>query len=175
MADTLAMPWNTPTAMKLRHEFVQLAQHESAQVSELCRRFGSSRTVGYKWLERDEGGGEAALADQSRRPQTMPTLTSTEVTARIVALRQEHPAWGARKLRRRLADLGVSGLPAPSTFAHEYVALRPIATDGLYHVFFCHQPLGAIDLYAPPDPANLRYHSLLKIPKTDLPTFPQPQ
>src|SRR6202012_1380047 len=26
----------------------------------------------------------------------------------------KHPAWGPRKLRRRLADLGVQGLPAPS-------------------------------------------------------------
>jgi transposase InsO family protein len=33
----------------------------------------------------------------------------------ILALRDEHPAWGARKLRRRLHDLGWDALPAPST------------------------------------------------------------
>jgi transposase InsO family protein len=33
----------------------------------------------------------------------------------VVALRRDHPAWGGRKLARRLRDLGVAGVPAPST------------------------------------------------------------
>jgi transposase InsO family protein len=37
------------------------------------------------------------------------------VEAKIVSLRGEHPAWGGRKLRRRLQDLGEPGLPAAST------------------------------------------------------------
>jgi transposase InsO family protein len=109
------MPWNQPNLMSLRQEFVQLAGHESAKVSELCRRFGISRDTGYKWLVRYAEGGVAALADRSRRPHHTPRKTTAELTARILALRQEHPAWGPRKLRRRLADLGLTGLPAPST------------------------------------------------------------
>jgi transposase InsO family protein len=37
------------------------------------------------------------------------------VEAAIVALREQHPAWGARKLRARLAALGHQELPATST------------------------------------------------------------
>jgi len=35
--------------------------------------------------------------------------------ARVLAVRAEHPAWGGRKLRRRLHDLGEKGVPAAST------------------------------------------------------------
>jgi len=35
----------------------------------------------------------------------------------ILKLRAEHPAWGPRKLRRRLADLDLQDLPAPSTIS----------------------------------------------------------
>jgi transposase InsO family protein len=35
--------------------------------------------------------------------------------ARVLAVREEHPAWGGRKIARRLADLGQEGVPAPST------------------------------------------------------------
>ena len=33
----------------------------------------------------------------------------------VLALRDEHPAWGGRKLRRRLVDLGHAGVPSAST------------------------------------------------------------
>ena len=33
----------------------------------------------------------------------------------IVALRGKHPAWGGRKLERRLLDSGLTGVPRPST------------------------------------------------------------
>lgn len=101
--------------MSLRLEFVTLAQSKNANVSELCRRFGISRETGHKWLDRFAQGGAAALADRSRRPNTSPRLTPEAMSQQILALRTEHPTWGPRKLRRRLADLGVSGLPAHST------------------------------------------------------------
>jgi transposase InsO family protein len=39
------------------------------------------------------------------------------VRAALLALRAAHPAWGPRKLHRRLQDLGLEGLPVPSTIA----------------------------------------------------------
>jgi len=111
------MPWNTRTVNKLRLEFVTLAEGENANHAELCRRFGISRKTGYKWLARFAGGGQEALADRSRRPHGSPAQTGVVVRERLLALRQEHPAWGPRKLRRRLADLGLRDLPAPSTIA----------------------------------------------------------
>jgi transposase InsO family protein len=103
--------------MSLRLEFVTLAQHENTNVAELCRRFGISRETGYKWLGRFRAGGAEALVDRSRRPHTIPRRTEEPVRAALLDLRQSHPAWGPRKLRRRLQDLAMAGLPAPSTIA----------------------------------------------------------
>lgn len=109
------MPWQEVSAMLLRKEFVMLASVEGANRAELCRRFGISRKTGYKWLERARSAELAVLADESRRPRHSPTRSGELVEQAIVSLRDEHPAWGARKLRRRLQNLGWSALPAPST------------------------------------------------------------
>jgi transposase InsO family protein len=109
------MPWKTASTMSLRLEFVILAQQENANVAELCRRFGISRKSGNKWLNRYRDGGEEALRDRSRRPHTSPEQTLEGVRTALLELRAKHPAWGPRKLRRRLVDLGMSGLPAHST------------------------------------------------------------
>jgi transposase InsO family protein len=109
------MPWPVKDLINVRIEFVNLAVQPDANVRQLCRRFDISPTVAYKWLARYESGGLSALADRSRRPQGSPSRTDKQVEQQIVALRQDHPAWGARKLRRRLLDLGHTGLPATST------------------------------------------------------------
>jgi transposase InsO family protein len=101
--------------MSLRLEFVNLAQKENANMAELCRRFEISRESGYKWLRRFRIGGVEALADRSRKPHTSPHGTLEPVREQLLELRAKHPAWGPRKLRRRLQNLGVSGLPALST------------------------------------------------------------
>ena len=48
------MPWSVNDLMSVRMEFVQLASQPEANVRQLCRRYGISPTVGYKWLERFE-------------------------------------------------------------------------------------------------------------------------
>ena len=109
------MPWQEVSTMLLRKEFVMLASREGANRAMLCRRFGISRKTGYKWLERAECVDGAGLADESRRPQHSPTRTAEAVQQAILSLRDAHPAWGARKLRRRLQNLGWHHLPVPST------------------------------------------------------------
>lgn len=109
------MPWREASAVSLRREFVELASREGANLRALCRRFGISPSTGYKWMERYAAGGPGELGDRSRRPATSPGRTEPDVEARIVALRDEHPAWGGRKLRRRLQDLGWGDVPSAST------------------------------------------------------------
>ena len=109
------MAWKDVSVMSQREEFVVLASADGANVSELCRRFGVSRKTGYKWLSRYTTVGTAGLADQSRRPLEPAGRTSAEIEQRVLALRREHPAWGGRKLRRRLQDLKEIGVPAAST------------------------------------------------------------
>jgi transposase InsO family protein len=81
----------------------------------LCRRFGISPEVGYKWLGRFAANGE--LADRSRRPHTIPLRTDRAIEDRILALRDRHPAWGARKIARCL-ERERQAAPAVST-VHE--------------------------------------------------------
>ena len=109
------MPWPVKNLINVRLEFVNLAMQPDVNLRQLCRRFDISPTAGYKWLERFRQGGLAALADRSRRPHNSPGKTLGELEEQVVALRREHPAWGARKLRRRLQDLGQRNLPATST------------------------------------------------------------
>jgi transposase InsO family protein len=101
--------------MSERIEFIALATANNANLRHLCRSFGISPNTAYKWLDRFRTGGVSALADRSRRPQDSPGRTSKEMETKIVELRSEHPAWGGRKLERRLLDLGHKGVPCPST------------------------------------------------------------
>lgn len=102
------MPWPEVSVMEQRKEFVRLANVEGANRRELCRRFGIHPSTGYKWL-----GREGDLADRSRRPHSSPTRTVEPIEACILALRDRHPAWGARKIRRCLIREGITA-PARS-------------------------------------------------------------
>lgn len=109
------MPWNEMSSIDLRHEFVTLAGNEEANIRLLCQRFGISAKTAYKWLGRFAQGGVEALADRSRRPHSSPHRTESDLEQAVLALRDKHPAWGGRKLSRRLMDLGMEEVPAPST------------------------------------------------------------
>lgn len=99
--------------MEQRREFVMLASSADANISELCRRFGISRQTGYKWLRRS-AAGDVDLADRSRRPLRQPDRTPDVLEAAVLAVRDAHPAWGARKIAVCLKHAGVAP-PAVST------------------------------------------------------------
>ena len=110
-----SMPWREVSKVDERREFIRLAMQEGANRRELCRRFGIHPDTGYKWLGR--GVGQDELADRSRRPHSSPTRTAAVTEARILALRDAHPAWGARKIAHCLKR-EETACPAPST-VHE--------------------------------------------------------
>lgn len=112
------MPWQEDTRMSLRKEFVHLSQRESLSFAELCRRFGISRKTGYKWLNRANTCSDEDFSDQTRRPHYYPTQTPQEIERQVVALRQQHPAWGGRKIGHVLRRRGLAATPAPSTITH---------------------------------------------------------
>src|SRR5579883_2841407 len=115
MGNTPGMPWMVASPMTQRHELVLQAQKPGANVAALSARYGVSRKTAYKWMRRFAAAGKEGLANQSRRPCRHPGQTAAAVVAAVVALRQSNPAWGGRKLRRRLQDLGVGAVPAAST------------------------------------------------------------
>lgn len=109
------MPWKELTTVSLRLEFVKLALADKSNMAELCRRFNISRKTGYKWINRFRAEGYSALADRCRKPKTSPNSTSDELVYAILAVRNQHRAWGGRKIRRHLQNLGWQHVPAPST------------------------------------------------------------
>lgn len=94
---------------------MRLARAPGANVAELCRRFAVSRSNGYKWLARHEAEGGSGLAERSRRPRQSPAQSSAPVEARVLEVRQAHPAWGGRKIRRVLQRQGLAEPPSAST------------------------------------------------------------
>jgi putative transposase len=98
------MPWKARTTVEQRREFIQEWQLNEVSFAELCSRYGVSRQTGYKWLRRFDRQGETGLRDLSRAPHLSPQAMSEEVGRRILELRQQHPRWGPRKLRRVLTE-----------------------------------------------------------------------
>lgn len=109
------MPWREMDTVTLRREFVLLAQLEESNISQICQRFGISRKTAYKWLNRYKESGDEGLSNKSQRPKSSSNETDSAMQAEIAALRDLHPAWGGRKLKRRLEDLGHHDVPAAST------------------------------------------------------------
>lgn len=109
------MPWQARSIVSQREEFVALAGAPGSCVSLLCERYGISRETGHLWLRRFAVGGVAALSDRSRRPRSSPGKSSDAMEELVVTLRRRHPAWGGRKIKARLEQLGHAGVPAAST------------------------------------------------------------
>jgi transposase InsO family protein len=122
------MPWREVSKMDERREFVRLAMQDGVNRRELCRRFGIHPDTGYRWLGRGLAGEE--LSDRSRRPHSSPARSETAIEARVLAVRDAHPAWGARKIAHCLKRDGAD-CPAHST-VHEILRRhgRIVAPDG---------------------------------------------
>jgi transposase InsO family protein len=131
------MPWKVESLMIRRQEFVSFAAQPEANISSLCRRFQISRKTGYKWLARRRGDPADALTDGSRKPLHSPGRTAAVMEQRVSDLRGQHPAWGARKIKRRLEDLGQAAVPARSTvndILRRHGLIRP--AESLKHAGF---------------------------------------
>lgn len=118
------MPWKDVSVMDERLEFVRMVGLGGLGMAELCRRFGISRDTGYRLVLRWRAEGVAGLEDRSRRPLTSPRRTAAALEQAVIELRDAHPAWGGRKLARRLADLGWVGVPQPSTITEVLESVR---------------------------------------------------
>lgn len=109
------MPWRECKRMDERLRFVaRLLEGET--MASLCREFGISRPTGYKVFNRYKNLGLEGLLDRSRRPYRQANRLPFQVERTIVSLRQEHPTWGAVKIREKiLRDFPMVPAPAKST------------------------------------------------------------
>jgi putative transposase len=90
--------WKETCPMEQRLKFIEEWKKREVPVVRLCEAYGISRKTGYKWIDRYELEGVAALADRSRAPLTSPQAVGDEVAEPFIALRRKHPHWGPRKL-----------------------------------------------------------------------------
>jgi putative transposase len=112
------MPWLEATPMEQRERFIRDQQSGLYSMSELCDRHTISRKTGYKWLERFDAGGRAALGDRSRAPHRCPHRIADDIAELICTTRRQHPNWGPEKLLQWL------------TPRHPNVALPAVSTAG---------------------------------------------
>src|ERR1700754_289457 len=100
------MGWTETCAVDERMRFVIAATNHEESFAALCRSFGVSRRVGYKWLARYREGGVDGLLDHSRAPLHHPHAVADDVAERCLAVRRKHPSWGPLKVRACLERQG---------------------------------------------------------------------
>ena len=113
------MPWQEVCVQERRIRFIHDWQKQEDSMAELCRRYGISRRVGYKWVERYKQDGIEGLQDHSRAPKRHPNQTPAAIEERILTLRAKHGYWGPATLKAVLErkDAAVKW-PARSTIGN---------------------------------------------------------
>jgi transposase InsO family protein len=102
--------------MEERFRFIEEWNSGEFSLAELCRFYGISRGTGYKWIGRYEAVGLEGLRDLSRAPHHHPNEISQEIEEQVIAVRADHPSWGAPKIHSKLQSvLGAEKVPAEST------------------------------------------------------------
>jgi transposase InsO family protein len=114
--------------MSQRVEFVALALQEGANIRALCREFKITPRTGYKWIKRYQEQGQVGLYDRSRRPKRSPWKSSPILEEAVLRVREDHPAWGGRKIRWKLKQDKLPTLPSASTITailHRHEKIPP--------------------------------------------------
>ena len=92
------MPWTAPNLMNRRTEFAMKAL-QTDNFRALCREYGISPRIGYKWRDRFLQEGLSGMSELSRRPRRSPESLGEEVICRMVAIKERHRHWGPKKIR----------------------------------------------------------------------------
>jgi putative transposase len=98
------MVWRETCAMKERMRFVDAVVENTESFAAICRRFGVSRGIGYKWLKRYQAEGIEGLKDRSRAPLHHAQAMTTRIADQCLAVRREHPSWGPLKVKAWLEE-----------------------------------------------------------------------
>jgi len=93
------MPWRNTTIMDEKYFFINEYRAHRHTITEICKQFGISRTLGYKYIERFNQMGFAGLNELSRKPKTSPTKTPARIAKDIISIRTKHPRYGADKIK----------------------------------------------------------------------------
>ena len=113
------MPWQERSAMEEKASFILEWQSGEHSFVALCRAFGISRTLGYRYLLRFVLWGVAGLKERSRAPRRVWNRTAPQMERAIVRLRTRWPRLGPLKIWQFLQErYGTRRtLPSVSTIA----------------------------------------------------------
>ena len=87
------MPWKKSEPMEERIEF-GLRALGGGNFRALCREYGITARIGYKWRERMLRWGTEGLREESHRPQHSPGALGEREVCEVVRLKQTHSRWG---------------------------------------------------------------------------------
>jgi transposase len=110
------MPWKERSVVQERQSFIMEWMADGISVTELCKAFGISRTLGYVYIRRYLKDGFQGLGELSRAPRRVWNKTPESVEKLIVDIRKHHPRYGALTiylLLRKAIDW--KAIPAVST------------------------------------------------------------
>src|SRR3546814_13659060 len=96
------MVWDKTCVMDKRMAFIVDYRSGDYCFAELCRRYGVSRRIGYKWRDRYEAEGPAGMVDSSPAPPQPGTAMTWAPAAGVVALAGVSQGRGATDLGARL-------------------------------------------------------------------------
>jgi transposase InsO family protein len=95
---------NAPLSPEGRLRLVHRCQHRP--IAHVAAEMGISRACASKWVNRYRRHGELGLLDRSSAPRRQPTATSSDVVARIEALRRAEK-WSASRIAFELQAEGI--------------------------------------------------------------------
>ena len=98
------MPWREATPMDAKVEFIRARQRAEESMTASCERAGISRQCGYELWHRFQREGWSALQERSRAPHRVPWAVTRAQSEAILALRDQRPHWGPKKLRAKLCE-----------------------------------------------------------------------